>query len=91
MSKDKLATTRELLAGGGHTMQQIADTIGVGRATLYRHLEKHPPTATPDPAAPALAAPATETPPAITSPAPAGGTRAKGALPSVQKARRRLA
>ncbi|MFL5864125.1 MAG: hypothetical protein ACJ780_25700, partial [Solirubrobacteraceae bacterium] len=25
--------------GGRHTMQEIADTIGVGRATLYRHLE----------------------------------------------------
>src|SRR5205823_5483664 len=39
MTEQKLAVARELLAGGEHTMQQIAQTVGVGRATLYRHLE----------------------------------------------------
>lgn len=34
-----LVVAREMLAGGRHTMQEIADTIEVGPATLYRHLE----------------------------------------------------
>ena len=37
ITEDKLAVARELLAGGNHTMAQIAATVGVGRATLYRH------------------------------------------------------
>jgi DNA invertase Pin-like site-specific DNA recombinase len=39
MSEQKLAVAREMLAGGEHTMEQIAQTVGVGRATLYRHLD----------------------------------------------------
>lgn len=56
ITEDKLRVARELLAGGQHTMQQIAATIGVGRATLYRHLEPRgapdtPPGPSPPPAA----------------------------------------
>jgi DNA invertase Pin-like site-specific DNA recombinase len=40
MTEHKLRVAREMLAGGRHTMQEIADTIGVGRATLYRHVER---------------------------------------------------
>ena len=52
ITDEKLRVARDMLAGGQHTMQQIADTIGVGRATLYRHLDhslsrKTPPLATP--------------------------------------------
>nr|WP_249291233.1 helix-turn-helix domain-containing protein [Leucobacter manosquensis] len=25
---------------GDHTVQEITDTLGVGRATIYRHLER---------------------------------------------------
>ncbi len=39
MTPDKLATARALYDGKAHTMAQIAEIIGVGRATLYRHLE----------------------------------------------------
>jgi DNA invertase Pin-like site-specific DNA recombinase len=38
ITDSKLRVAHELIAGGQHTMQQVADTIGVGRATLYRHL-----------------------------------------------------
>jgi DNA invertase Pin-like site-specific DNA recombinase len=45
MTEHKLRVAREMLATGEHTMAQIAATLGVGRATLYRHLEtKRPPT-----------------------------------------------
>ena len=39
ITEHKLRVAREMLADGQHTMQQIAETIGVGRATLYRHLQ----------------------------------------------------
>ena len=26
---------------GGHTVQEIADTLGVSRPTIYRHLAEH--------------------------------------------------
>ena len=39
MTEHRLRVAREMLAARQHTMQEIADTIGVGRATLYRHLE----------------------------------------------------
>jgi hypothetical protein len=71
MSEDKLQTDHRVLAGGEHTMVQIAGTIGVGRATLYRHLEK--PAVTPNP----LAAAAAEVSPTIHPPRrrrSAGGT-----------------
>ena len=43
MTEHKLRVAREMLAARQHTMQEIADTIGVGRATLYRHLERGEP------------------------------------------------
>ena len=60
ITEDKLRVARELLAGGQHTMGQIAGTIGVGRATLYRHLE---------PRAAAAVLPAPSPAPAASSPA----------------------
>src|SRR5213082_1846545 len=73
ITEEKLRVAGELLAGGQHTMQQIAETIGVGRATLYRHLD-HPRSGVPPPSAapaarsasaqPALAADAPTEPPA---------------------------
>lgn len=38
MTPAKLAVARQLLAGGQHTVTEIAATIGVSRGTLYRHL-----------------------------------------------------
>lgn len=39
MTSSKLATARTLYNGKAHTMEQIAEIVGVSRATLYRHLE----------------------------------------------------
>jgi DNA invertase Pin-like site-specific DNA recombinase len=39
MTPGKLATARTLYDGKAHTMEQIAEIVGVSRATLYRHLE----------------------------------------------------
>jgi len=55
ITDEKLRVARDMLAGGQHTMQQIADTIGVGRATLYRHLDHRPSRNAPSPATPAVA------------------------------------
>jgi DNA invertase Pin-like site-specific DNA recombinase len=49
ITDEKLRVARDMLAGGQHTMQQIADTIGVGRATLYRHLDHRPSRKAPSP------------------------------------------
>jgi len=38
MTGEKLETARKLLATGNHTNEEVARMIGVGRATLYRHL-----------------------------------------------------
>lgn len=38
LSPELLRTARELHATGTHTMDEIAATVGVSRATLYRHL-----------------------------------------------------
>lgn len=38
MTTDKLAVARQMLEAGGTTIQSVADTIGVSRATLYRYL-----------------------------------------------------
>jgi DNA invertase Pin-like site-specific DNA recombinase len=38
MTPAKLAVARRMLDSGEHTITEIAATIGVGRATLYRHL-----------------------------------------------------
>jgi DNA invertase Pin-like site-specific DNA recombinase len=39
MTPGKLATARRLYEGKAHTVAQIAEIVGVSRATLYRHLE----------------------------------------------------
>ncbi|WP_258071204.1 helix-turn-helix domain-containing protein [Pseudoclavibacter sp. RFBG4] len=31
----------KLILEGGHTVQEIADTFGVSRPTIYRHLAEH--------------------------------------------------
>jgi AcrR family transcriptional regulator len=38
MTASKLAVARRMVDEGNHTMDEIAATIGVSRATLYRHL-----------------------------------------------------
>lgn len=38
MTADKLAVAREMYASGEHTVAAIAATIGVSRASIYRHL-----------------------------------------------------
>jgi DNA invertase Pin-like site-specific DNA recombinase len=38
IAEHKVRVAQDMIAGGGHTVQQIAETIGVGRATLNRHL-----------------------------------------------------
>jgi len=39
MTPGKLRVAREMLEDGEHTITEIAQTIGVGRATVYRHVE----------------------------------------------------
>jgi DNA invertase Pin-like site-specific DNA recombinase len=39
MTPGKLATAQQLYDSNAHTMEQIAEIVGVSRATLYRHLE----------------------------------------------------
>ncbi len=39
MTSDKTATARQLYDAKKHTVVQIAEIVGVSRATLYRHLE----------------------------------------------------
>lgn len=38
MSQELIRTARQLHAAGTHTVDEIAATVGVSRATLYRHL-----------------------------------------------------
>ncbi len=38
MSPDMVAAARRMHESGTHTMAEIATTLGVSRATLYRHL-----------------------------------------------------
>lgn len=38
MTANKVAQARSMYDAGGHTVQEIADTFGVARATIYRHL-----------------------------------------------------
>ena len=45
MTAQKLSVAREMAASGEHTMAVIARTVGVGRATLYRHMKAPPPDA----------------------------------------------
>jgi DNA invertase Pin-like site-specific DNA recombinase len=44
MTADKLRVARELYEAREHTAAQIADVLGVSRATLYRHLAPVAPT-----------------------------------------------
>jgi DNA invertase Pin-like site-specific DNA recombinase len=39
MTADKLAVARQLYAAGEHTVAAIAATLGVSRASIYRHLQ----------------------------------------------------
>jgi DNA invertase Pin-like site-specific DNA recombinase len=39
MTPAKLRIARQMLATGEHTISEIAATIGVGRGTVYRHLD----------------------------------------------------
>lgn len=38
LDPDRVATARRLYEAGGHTVAQLADQLGVSRATMYRHL-----------------------------------------------------
>jgi len=38
MTPDKIAQARSMYDAEQHTVQQIADTLGVSRPTIYRHL-----------------------------------------------------
>lgn len=38
MTTNKIAQARAMYDGGRHTVQEIADTFGVSRPTVYRHL-----------------------------------------------------
>lgn len=44
MTAGKLRIARQMLDAGNSTVTEIAATIGVGRATLYRHLDLTPQT-----------------------------------------------
>jgi len=38
MTPNKIVRARAMYDGGEHTVQEIADTFGVSRPTVYRHL-----------------------------------------------------
>jgi DNA invertase Pin-like site-specific DNA recombinase len=40
LDAERLATARRLYAGGAHSVTEIAERLGVSRATLYRHLDR---------------------------------------------------
>jgi DNA invertase Pin-like site-specific DNA recombinase len=40
LTEQQLAMARDLLASGNHTVVSVARSMGVHRATLWRHLEK---------------------------------------------------
>ena len=42
LSRGKLVVVRQMHGSRQHTMEAIAVVVGVGRATLYRHLAKAP-------------------------------------------------
>jgi len=67
VTEDKLRIAREMLAGGEHTMQQIAAAVGVGRATLYRHLDRRSARKAGAPSAPAADSTAASKPTAADS------------------------
>ncbi|TDB80017.1 Hin recombinase, partial [Micromonospora fluostatini] len=39
MSTEQIATARRMYAAGSHSVETIAATLGVSRATVYRHLD----------------------------------------------------
>ncbi|MER5836257.1 metal-dependent hydrolase [Streptomyces sp. NPDC002130] len=41
MTPTKIRQARAMYDEGGHTVQEIADTFGVSRPTIYRHLAEH--------------------------------------------------
>ncbi len=45
MTPNKIAQARAMYDAGQHTVQQIADTFGVSRPTVYRHLTDRRPAA----------------------------------------------
>jgi DNA invertase Pin-like site-specific DNA recombinase len=47
LTPGKLAIARQMYASRQHTMQAIAEVVGVSRATLYRHLTPTPPPTQP--------------------------------------------
>lgn len=42
MSKEKVEVARGMYKSGDHTVKAIAETLGVSRATVYRHLSSSP-------------------------------------------------
>lgn len=42
MTATKISQARAMYDAGGHTVQEIADTFGVSRPTIYRHLQAAP-------------------------------------------------
>ena len=45
LTPDKLSVARQMHTSRQHTMQAIAEVVGVSRATLYRHLDNQAPPA----------------------------------------------
>ncbi|BCW82844.1 DNA invertase [Arthrobacter sp. NicSoilE8] len=41
MTATKISQARAMYDAGGHTVQEIADTFGVSRPTIYRHLQSN--------------------------------------------------
>jgi DNA invertase Pin-like site-specific DNA recombinase len=81
MTPNKIAQARSMYDDGKHTVQQIADTFGVSRPTIYRHLGTALP-APPKAAADTKSAQPAE--PAEGGPGPARGRRAP--VPAQQEA-----
>jgi len=45
MTPEKLAVAKDMYDSRKHTVEAIANTVGVSRPTLYRHLDIKTPTA----------------------------------------------
>ena len=56
MTPDKLRVARAMCAAREHTIAQIAEVLGVSRATVYRHLDPTPASEGPRVTAPPLGA-----------------------------------
>ncbi|MET7297816.1 helix-turn-helix domain-containing protein [Embleya sp. NPDC005575] len=46
MTETQIQPARQMYDAKTHTVQEIADAFNVGRATIYRHLEKDAPDRT---------------------------------------------